>query len=109
MVAGLGKPFPRVYAASTGDDDFALNKGPLYALSASRSERPVLCYLYDLEAPASSVANCALTLRNCSNAASKLSTISAARTSGGGRFSTSSRLSSLSQKISRFRSEERRV
>jgi len=39
---------------------------------------------------------------NCSRALSRLSTISAARTSGEGRFSESSRLSSLSQKMSRL-------
>src|SRR5207247_5047136 len=39
--------------------------------------------------------------RNCSRAASKSSTISWARTSGSGRLSDSSRLASLSQKMSR--------
>jgi hypothetical protein len=40
--------------------------------------------------------------RNCSRAASRSSTISWASTSGSGRLSDSSRLSSLSQKISRL-------
>ncbi len=41
-------------------------------------------------------------LRNCSSAASRFLTISAASTSGAGRLSVSSRLSSLSQKRSRL-------
>jgi hypothetical protein len=40
--------------------------------------------------------------RNCSSAASRLSAISVASTSGSGRLSVSSRLSSLSQKMSRL-------
>src|SRR5438094_461553 len=39
---------------------------------------------------------------NCSRAASRSSTISCARTSGSGRLSDSSRLSSLSQKMSKL-------
>jgi hypothetical protein len=42
------------------------------------------------------------TSRNCLSAASRFSTISAAITSGGGRFEVSSRLSSFSQKMSRL-------
>ena len=41
-------------------------------------------------------------LLNCSSAASKFSAMSAAKISGAGRFSVSSKLSSLSQKMSRF-------
>ena len=41
-------------------------------------------------------------LVNCSSADCRFSVISAAIMSGGGRFSVSSRLSSLSQVISRF-------
>lgn len=41
-------------------------------------------------------------LKNCSSADWRFSTISRARTSGSGRFSESSRLSSFSQKMSRF-------
>ena len=46
--------------------------------------------------------NSSIILLNCSNADSKFSAISAAKTSGAGRLSVSSRLSSLNQKISRL-------
>ena len=55
--------------------------------------RPGSAYIF----PSSSA-----TLRNCSRAASRFSTISAAIMSGAGNASTSSRLSSLSQKMSRL-------
>ena len=57
---------------------------------------------YDFESSRLADPNSSATARNCSRAASRFSTIPAAMSWGGGRLSVSPRLSSLSQKMSRF-------